>query len=99
MAQVTVGTTSVQAVDFNSGRKTIVFYNNSAGTQKIFLDNTEPGGLTATNAGIVLEPGNGVGWSVFFDGNDIKLPWSAIADGAGAILVIKETNETQVVKS
>ncbi|MCW4049027.1 MAG: hypothetical protein NWE89_04745 [Candidatus Bathyarchaeota archaeon] len=90
MPQTVVGAAPLQILDRNSKRKSLTFFNVSVGGQVIYIDNVRNDGMTVANAGYVLVPNGSVSFMEFFDGSEIKLPWSAISDGAGAILYHKE---------
>jgi len=96
MPATTVGTTSVEILNRNAQRKSLTLFNVSVGGQIIYIDNVKPEGMTVENAGYVLVPNSSLNVMLFFDGEDIKLPWSAISDGAGAILYHKELGDHEV---
>ncbi|RLI83825.1 MAG: hypothetical protein DRP01_08795 [Archaeoglobales archaeon] len=93
MPSATIGTTATKVLERNAERKSLYFRNQSTSGQKIYIDNTTPGGLTTTNAGYVLSTGDTLTFALFFDGEDIESPWSAIADASGATLFYKELSE------
>lgn len=93
MSLVTIGTVPLAIVGRNSGRKSFSVRNASVGGQIIYIDNVLPGGLTVGNAGHPLSVGESLHFLADFDGPDIKLPWSGIASGAGAVLYFKEYAE------
>ncbi len=93
MPSATIGSTATKVLERNAERKSLYFRNQSTSGQKIYLDNTTPGGLTTSNAGYVLETGDTLTFTLFFDGADIENPWSAVADAANAILFYKELSE------
>lgn len=91
--QITIGTDAVRIVNRNSRRKSVTFTNLSAGGQLIYIDNVNPSGLTAGNAGYRLAPGGSISFITYFDGDDILQPFSGISSGAGAILAFKDLSE------
>lgn len=93
MPSITIGAATVLIVNRNSGRKAFSVRNNSAAGQVVYIDNSRPEGLTVLNAAHPLSVGESLHFLLEFDGPDIKLPWSGIADGAGALLYYKEYNE------
>ena len=93
MPSQTIGTSSVAVVSASAGRRTITFSNISTSSQVIYLDNTEPSGMSVSSAGYPLAPGEKLSFIFEFDGPDMKLPWSAIADAPGAVLYVKELND------
>jgi hypothetical protein len=95
MPSIAVGTSAVGLTGLGPGRRSITIRNASTGGQTVYIDNVPPGGLTTTNAGYQLSPGEFMSWIAFFDGKEIKQPWSAIADGAGGLVYYKELNDTQ----
>ena len=93
MATANVGVTPVLLAPSNAGRRTFSIRNTSAGVQKVSLDNTLPDGLTTTNAGYLLVPGEALHFILAFDGKEIKQPRSAVSDIAGATVLWKELSE------
>ena len=96
MPQTVVGAAPLQILEQNAERKSLSFFNVSVGGQVIYIDNVRNEGMTVANAGYVLVPNGSLNLMTTFDGNDIKLQWAAIADGAGAILYHKELGEHEV---
>jgi len=93
MPQLTFTTTPDYIVPAGFARKSFYVRNNSAAAQIAYLDNTDPGGLTATNCGYILAAGEWLAFSVLVDGKDIKRPWSCIGSAAGTVIVFKEMAE------
>lgn len=93
MPSIPVGTAAISVVGDNAARQSFSVRNYSPAGQVIFVDNVKPDGLTAGNAAHPLSVGESLNFILVFDGPDIKQPWSAIADVAGAVLYYKEYNE------
>lgn len=93
MAQVTVGTTAVEAAPRNGRRQGITFYNKSTGGQVIDLSKNGTAGLTTGNSEYSLAVGAGLSFLLAFDGADIQGEWGAVASAAGGTLVVGETGE------
>lgn len=98
MSKITIGAASVEVLGANVKRINASFNNQSEGGQSIYFDNVPKAGLTADNAGYVLAAGQSINFVLFFDGEDIKLPWSFVASGADAILYYKEMTQYRTVK-
>lgn len=97
MAQITVGTTPIQAAPRNAARLGITFYNKSAGGQVIDLTKYGPAGLTTGNSEYSLGVGAGLTFLLAFDGPEIRGEWGAIASAAGGVLVVGETAQLEGV--
>lgn len=97
MSKMIIGTNSVEVLGANVKRINATFHNRSTGGQAIYFDNVTKDGLTSDNAGYVLSAGQSINFVLFFDGDDIKLPWSFICNSAGAILYYKEMTDYRKV--
>lgn len=93
MGSITIGTTPTDILGANIKRLNMSVNNQSPGTQIIYLENTRKSGLTADNSGYVLAPGQSLNFVHMFDGDDIRLPWSAVASAANAKLYVKEMTD------
>jgi hypothetical protein len=95
MGKITVDDTAKALVGASSTRRGITFSNMSIGSQVIYLGNTEPSGLNSDSAGWPMYPGEKLAFLHKFDGEDMRLPWSAISSAAGGVLYVAETNYRQ----
>ena len=93
MSSIIVGTTPTGILGANARRINVSFTNRSSATQVIFLENTTKTGLTEDNAGYVLTSGQSLNFVHAFDGDDIRLPWAAVASAGGAKLYYKEMTD------
>lgn len=90
MASTTIGTSSVDVLTFSPARQNVYFRNESAAGQKIYIFNGPAQGLTTGNADNVLVPGEWIAFTLPLDGPDLQGCWSAVADGAGAVLYYRD---------
>lgn len=93
MSKIIIGSSSVEVLGSNVKRINASFNNQSEAGQSIYFDNVTKDGLTKENAGYVLAAGQSINFVLFFDGADIKLPWSFVASAADAILYYKEMTD------
>jgi len=89
----TVDTAPLLIAPPDAGRINIYFRNQSAGGQVVVLVKANATGLAATAYDYVLSPGEWLSFNVSSDGDDLKGAWSAVASGAGAILVWSDMSE------
>lgn len=97
MSSIAIGTTPIEVLGGNAHRINASFANRSLGGQIIYFDNTTNEGLSSTNAGYVLAPGQSLNFVLLFDGEDIKLPWSFVSSAADGLLYYKEMSEHRKV--
>lgn len=90
MPSATVGTNPAVVMTYNPARQSAYFRNESLTGQKIYLFNGPEQGLTKGTADNVLVSGEWIAFSLLLDGPDLQGQWSAVADGAGAVLYYKE---------
>ena len=93
MTSLTVGAAAVDVIDFDTGRKTISFFNSSTGGQTIYLSKTKAAGLVILNSDYPLPPNSGLDFDITTDGEDIRGPWAAIGSAAGGNLYYSSTSE------
>lgn len=93
MGQVAVGTTPVDMLPRNAGRKSVTIRNISTGGQVIYFSLQDSRGLAAASADYALTPNEEKTFLEFFDGQDMKNPIAAIASAAGGNILVGETND------
>jgi hypothetical protein len=95
MPQFATSTGAQVAVPQNRLRKSIVFTNIDT-TDSIFLENTNVGTITASNAGIRLRPGDSIAFNDLIDGDaQITDRWQCIASANTPTLLWFETETVQ----
>lgn len=98
MPSMVVGTDPIEVLNRNSGRMSLSVRNASLAGQLVYIDNVIPGGMTIANAGHPLAVGESLNFLLLLDGADIRGPWSAVSDAAGAVLYYKEYSEHREVR-
>lgn len=88
--QVTIATTPTLVIGRNSRRLSVTFFNASLLGEVISLTKNGVAGLAENNREYVLQPNQGIGFMLDFDGADIQGEWGAYADAATALLVVGE---------
>lgn len=96
MVKVLVGTSPVQILPPAPNRKSLTIENASPGGVTVYVSNGPKSGLTDASADYHLPPGQAQTWNQNDDGKDIGQEWSAIADGAGGVLYVKDMFDREV---
>jgi hypothetical protein len=93
--QVATSTVAKVVVPQNRLRVSVVFTNIDP-VNSIFLDTSQNGTITASNAGIRLRAGDSIALNGLLDGgSQITDAWQAISDAGTPTLLIYETESVQ----
>lgn len=91
MPQAIITTTASRVLRRNLYRKSFSF-QHAGTTNFIYLEATEPEGVTTSNASIRLAAGASAVFNLNDDGEEqVQSPWTAIADAGSNTLLVLET--------